>query len=130
MILFCFFCFFFLMIRRPPRSTLFPYTTLFRSARERAAPERPRDRRVAPREAGPRAAGRKEGGRARACPALPAQGGAGGRAAAAGLPVPDPETAPGGGEPGRGRAPGAAGRRCPHAGRRPAGSPRARGGRP
>src|SRR3712207_7750350 len=26
----CFF--FFLMIRRPPRSTLFPYTTLFRSA--------------------------------------------------------------------------------------------------
>src|SRR3712207_8684392 len=27
--------FFFLMIRRPPRSTLFPYTTLFRSA-ERA----------------------------------------------------------------------------------------------
>src|SRR5205085_12691256 len=29
---FCFiFFFFFLMIRRPPRSTLFPYTTLFRS---------------------------------------------------------------------------------------------------
>src|SRR5215475_15545725 len=28
----CFF-FFFLMIRRPPRSTLFPYTTLFRSPR-------------------------------------------------------------------------------------------------
>src|SRR2546430_17220356 len=27
--------FFFLMIRRPPRSTLFPYTTLFRSARSR-----------------------------------------------------------------------------------------------
>src|SRR3712207_7491268 len=26
------FFFFFLMIRRPPRSTLFPYTTLFRSA--------------------------------------------------------------------------------------------------
>src|SRR3712207_8415560 len=26
-------CFFFLMIRRPPRSTLFPYTTLFRSRR-------------------------------------------------------------------------------------------------
>src|SRR3712207_8675975 len=24
------------MIRRPPRSTLFPYTTLFRSARDRA----------------------------------------------------------------------------------------------
>src|SRR5947209_17680973 len=28
---FTFFCFFFLMLRRPPRSTLFPYTTLFRS---------------------------------------------------------------------------------------------------
>src|SRR6266511_5539059 len=26
------FLFFFLMIRRPPRSTLFPYTTLFRSS--------------------------------------------------------------------------------------------------
>ena len=26
--------FYFLMIRRPPRSTLFPYTTLFRSAGE------------------------------------------------------------------------------------------------
>src|SRR5438552_14339792 len=29
--LLCCFVFFFLMIRRPPRSTLFPYTTLFRS---------------------------------------------------------------------------------------------------
>src|SRR6266498_5684341 len=28
--------FFFLMIRRPPRSTLFPYTTLFRSSPPRA----------------------------------------------------------------------------------------------
>src|SRR3712207_9455679 len=28
--------FFFLMIRRPPRSTLFPYTTLFRSHRHRS----------------------------------------------------------------------------------------------
>src|SRR2546425_12139965 len=28
------FFFFFLMIRRPPRSTLFPYTTLFRSAKK------------------------------------------------------------------------------------------------
>src|SRR5207249_11519531 len=27
------FCFFFLVVRRPPRSTLFPYTTLFRSRR-------------------------------------------------------------------------------------------------
>src|SRR3712207_7384876 len=30
--------FFFLMIRRPPRSTLFPYTTLFRSLRPRTEP--------------------------------------------------------------------------------------------
>src|SRR3712207_7998008 len=29
--------FFFLMIRRPPRSTLFPYTTLFRSVDEEEA---------------------------------------------------------------------------------------------
>src|SRR2546429_2576296 len=29
--------FFFLMIRRPPRSTLFPYTTLFRSSKRVAA---------------------------------------------------------------------------------------------
>src|SRR5690242_21484239 len=34
------------MIRRPPRSTLFPYTTLFRSARAR-----PRERRARPPEA-------------------------------------------------------------------------------
>src|SRR3712207_7234827 len=46
-------CFFFLMIRRPPRSTLFPYTTLFRSAagEERltpncASPEQTDGRRV------------------------------------------------------------------------------------
>src|SRR5215475_3366811 len=30
--------FFFLMLRRPPRFTLFPYTTLFRSVDHRAAP--------------------------------------------------------------------------------------------
>src|SRR2546426_6867097 len=29
------------MIRRPPRSTLFPYTTLFRSEQPRGADERP-----------------------------------------------------------------------------------------
>src|ERR1041385_9408774 len=49
---FCFF-FFFLMIRRPPRSTLFPYTTLFRSCRKECrhhrgragrGGKRPRDR--------------------------------------------------------------------------------------
>src|SRR6202012_6217583 len=45
--------FFFLMIRRPPRSTLFPYTTLFRSGRHHAlvkhelhAAIRPLDRRM------------------------------------------------------------------------------------
>src|SRR4030065_2385039 len=32
-VLSCYLLFFFLMIRRPPRSTLFPYTTLFRSPR-------------------------------------------------------------------------------------------------
>src|SRR5690348_17682396 len=32
------FVFFFLMIRRPPRSTLFPYTTLFRSRLRSAEP--------------------------------------------------------------------------------------------
>src|SRR3712207_9148644 len=32
------FVFFFLMIRRPPRSTLFPYTTLFRSLRRHDDP--------------------------------------------------------------------------------------------
>src|SRR2546429_6678100 len=40
--------FFFLMIRRPPRSTLFPYTTLFRSpprARRHAGAQLPRHRR-------------------------------------------------------------------------------------
>src|SRR3712207_6919258 len=35
---------FFLMIRRPPRSTLFPYTTLFRSTETAARPEPTRDR--------------------------------------------------------------------------------------
>src|SRR2546422_5884194 len=34
--------FFFLMIRRPPRSTLFPYTTLFRSRASTAAVPAPR----------------------------------------------------------------------------------------
>src|SRR6476660_10134741 len=43
--------FFFLMIRRPPRSTLFPYTTLFRSPSSDPAP---------PRAAAPRS---EDGGR-------------------------------------------------------------------
>src|SRR3989454_1471180 len=36
--MFSFVLFFFLMIRRPPRSTLFPYTTLFRARAVRSAP--------------------------------------------------------------------------------------------
>src|SRR5688572_31107476 len=47
------------MIRRPPRSTLFPYTTLFRSP---SAPARP----CALRRAGRRAGGRRCTGRAAA----------------------------------------------------------------
>src|SRR5438034_11704041 len=41
--LFCFtvLIFFFLMIRRPPRSTLFPYTTLFRSKLAKGKPVEP-----------------------------------------------------------------------------------------
>src|SRR5439155_22512725 len=35
------FSFFFILIPRPPRSTLFPYTTLFRSRRKTAWPARP-----------------------------------------------------------------------------------------
>src|SRR2546430_7912884 len=38
------------MIRRPPRSTLFPYTPLFRSERSRRHPERRRDQRKRDRE--------------------------------------------------------------------------------
>src|SRR5256885_8798836 len=38
------FFFFFLMIRRPPRSTLFPYTTLFRSPAKLIARQRERER--------------------------------------------------------------------------------------
>src|SRR3989449_4384616 len=60
------FLFFFLMIRRPPRSTLFPYTTLFRSEKG-DRPEGQADRRVhvvlqhqqAGAEAGERAAERR-----------------------------------------------------------------------
>src|SRR5690348_18084184 len=43
----CFFLsFFFLMIRRPPRSTLFPYTTLFRSVASSSLPMRRCSRRA------------------------------------------------------------------------------------
>src|SRR5712664_4637573 len=40
------FSFFFLMIRRPPRSTLFPYMTLFRSPEAVHHPPRRRPRRL------------------------------------------------------------------------------------
>src|SRR2546430_17044141 len=40
------------MIRRPPRSTLFPYTTLFRSGRESRGPRQPAVARPVPRPAG------------------------------------------------------------------------------
>src|SRR3712207_8304101 len=41
------------MIRRPPRSTLFPYTTLFRSDRSAAVIDGPAVGDAAEREAGP-----------------------------------------------------------------------------
>src|SRR3712207_7880299 len=48
------------MIRRPPRSTLFPYTTLFRSAARRVArPAFPRRHRSATRDT-PRSGGRPQ----------------------------------------------------------------------
>src|SRR3712207_7250849 len=54
--------FFFLMIRRPPRSTLFPYTTLFRSDLVEAARGLAAQDRARPRHRGqgrdPRAVGR------------------------------------------------------------------------
>src|SRR6266513_5408634 len=43
------FIFFFLMIRRPPRSTLFPYTTLFRSPGRTCDDRRGADPRRGPR---------------------------------------------------------------------------------
>src|SRR3712207_8352221 len=60
----CSLFFFFLMIRRPPRSTLFPYTTLFRSSDAPGGrPSRRGDRPPAARWPGPRprgSAGRSE----------------------------------------------------------------------
>src|SRR3712207_7935362 len=65
------------MIRRPPRSTLFPYTTLFRSGQDRPGAEQLREvgdtapqgqaRRRASRAVGPRRPGRA-GGRLRSGP--------------------------------------------------------------
>src|SRR3712207_8512835 len=54
------------MIRRPPRSTLFPYTTLFRSLRRgegagAGGPAAPHPQRAVPGEPGPRAPPRRGG---------------------------------------------------------------------
>src|SRR5205085_11744340 len=67
--------FFFLLIRRPPRSTLFPYTTLFRSRSCRSFPWtsrracRGRNRRCRRRS--------RRGRSSRRCPSRSAAGGAG-----------------------------------------------------
>src|SRR2546422_6729549 len=63
------------MIRRPPRSTLFPYTTLFRSCRAGGAERRRQDDAVsdARRAGGPRC--RKGESAARRDRGLPAAGG-------------------------------------------------------
>src|SRR2546421_6131552 len=50
--------FFFLMIRRPPRSTLFPYTTLFRSRASGRARERSRSTTPSPGTRAPRGSSR------------------------------------------------------------------------
>src|SRR5262245_63899885 len=52
--MFCRLClfFFFLLILRPPRSTLFPYTTLFRSVRRVGADRRRRGRGLERRDRG------------------------------------------------------------------------------
>src|SRR2546425_3863721 len=52
------------MIRRPPRSTLFPYTTLFRSLPWPAEPQRT-DRLAPAARHGPRPANREDQGRSR-----------------------------------------------------------------
>src|SRR5689334_23449408 len=55
------------MIRRPPRSTLFPYTTLFRSERQVFRRRRTRDRR-APVDERPAGTWRRGRGRDARCP--------------------------------------------------------------
>src|SRR5689334_24165496 len=63
-VMYCTFLFFFLMIRRPPRSTLFPYTTLFRSCQQRVAHRlQVRGRRDPAREDGRRQPGQLDGRR-------------------------------------------------------------------
>src|SRR3712207_8235330 len=57
-------CVVFLMIRRPPRSTLFPYTTLFRSAARRELTHRAAERWHTRRRDGDQAYRRRVGGSA------------------------------------------------------------------
>src|SRR3712207_9466805 len=55
--------FFFLMIRRPPRSTLFPYTTLFRSPADRRPVPQPPSAPAGRLRARAAARGRRDHGR-------------------------------------------------------------------
>src|SRR3989442_7389946 len=63
------------MIRRPPRSTLFPYTTLFRSRRAARRRRGRKPSRVPPAPRGPRGAGADRGGAARSASARRGDGG-------------------------------------------------------
>src|SRR2546430_3327323 len=101
------------MIRRPPRSTLFPYTTLFRSAnrfrgrarrgipaaQEEGTRRRARGDRARP--ASRRRTVRAVGGKGGRCAAPPSAAGRGGKARAAGRRIPAPpaqsQGLPGGG---------------------------------
>src|SRR2546425_9041379 len=65
------FIFFFLMIRRPPISTLFPYTALFRSSRSAAAAIRRGARHAHPRPLPAHLSGELGGAAARRDPARP-----------------------------------------------------------
>src|SRR5262245_63434705 len=90
------------MIRRPPRSTLFPYTTLFRSQEHGAAQAPPEGAETAHRPDGVREGGPAVCRRERRSPDLPpatVRAGAdrartqGGRAAAQGGPLPHDQAA-------------------------------------
>src|SRR5205814_9501706 len=59
--------FFFLLIRRPPRSTLFPYTTLFRSEEGGRQPPLCVRRRICPGPDAQRGPARRAVARARRC---------------------------------------------------------------
>src|SRR2546428_14190898 len=94
--------FFFLMIRRPPRSTLFPYTTLFRSR----ALRRPLGRRAPGPARGARAARfpwRRGGARPGAAAPRPPAAGAAEALQPGDAPRGAPRPARGGGRPAPGR---------------------------